>query len=160
MTNRRAAIGAQGVTIETVCRLTTAQETADVCVLAQSNVILIHSKRPVSFLGDQDLLRDTKPQSKSVPIETKKPRSKSVPIETWVSKADEGEQGDCRYLHQNIPGDEDVSGMDLYVVAGRKDWERADYFQRGRRREDSQPLGRRLPRRAARGRAVRSRNDH
>ena len=91
-----------------VATIKTAQETADVRVLAQSNVILIHSKRPVSFIGDQDLLR------------AKKPRPNSVPIETWVSKADDGEQGGCRYLHQNIPGDEDASGMDLYVVAGRK----------------------------------------
>jgi hypothetical protein len=115
-----------------VATIKTAQETAEVRVLAQSNVILIHSKRPVSFLGDQDLLRDKKTQPKSAPIETKtpqpesvpikakKPRPKSVPIETWVSKADEGEQGGYRYLHQNIPGDEDASGMDLYVVAGRK----------------------------------------
>jgi hypothetical protein len=91
-----------------VATIKTAEETADVRVLAQSNVILIHSKRPVSFIGDQDLLR------------TKNPRPNSIPIESWVSKADEGEQGGCRYLHQNIPGDEDVSGMDLYVVAGRK----------------------------------------
>ncbi len=91
-----------------VATIKTAEETADVRVLAQSNVILIHSKRPVSFIGDQDLLKD------------KKPRPKSVPIETWVSQADEGEQSGYRYLHQNIPGDEDVSGMDLYVVAGRK----------------------------------------
>ena len=91
-----------------VATIKTAEESADVRVLAQSNVILIHSKRPVSFIGDQELLVD------------KKPRPKSVPIETWVSKADEGEQDGCRYLHQNIPGDEDASGMDLYVVAGRK----------------------------------------
>ena len=91
-----------------VATIKTAQETACVRVLAQGNVILIQSKRPVSFVGDQDLLRD------------KKLRPKGVPIETWVSKADEGEQGGCRYLHQNIPGDEDASGMDLYVVAGKK----------------------------------------
>ena len=91
-----------------VATIKTAEETADVRVLAQSNVILIHSKRPVSFIGDQDLLR------------AKKPRPNTIPIETWVSKADEGEQGGYRYLHQNIPGDEDASGMDLYVVAGRE----------------------------------------
>jgi hypothetical protein len=91
-----------------VATIKTAQETADVRVLAQSNVLLIHSKRPVSFISDQDLLR------------AKKPRPNTVPIETWVSKADEGEQGGYRYLHQNIPGDEDASGMDLYVVAGRE----------------------------------------
>jgi hypothetical protein len=91
-----------------VATIKTAEETADVRVLAQSNVILIHSKRPVSFIGDQELLR------------AKKPRPNTIPIESWVSKADEGEQGGCRYLHQNIPGDEDASGMDLYVVAGRK----------------------------------------
>jgi hypothetical protein len=101
-----------------VATITTAEETADVRVLAQSDVILIHSKRPLSFIGDQDLLRDN-----SKPRPTKpgsRPRPKSIPIEAWVSKADEGEQGGYRYLHQNIPGDEDASGMDLYVVAGRK----------------------------------------
>ena len=91
-----------------VATIKTAEETADVRVLAQSNVILIHSKRPLSFIGDQDLLQ------------SKNPKPNSLPIESWVSKADEGEQGGCRYFHQNIPGDEDVSGMDLYVVAGRK----------------------------------------
>ena len=91
-----------------VATIKTAEETADVRVLAQSNVILIRSKRPVSFIGDQKLLAD------------KKPRPNSTPIESWVSKADEGEESGCRYLHQNIPGDEDTSGMDLYVVAGRK----------------------------------------
>ena len=91
-----------------VATIKTAEETADVRVLAQRNVILIHSKHPVSFIGDQDLLR------------SKNPKPNSTPIESWVSKADEGEQGGCRYLHQNIPGDEDASGMDLYVVAGRK----------------------------------------
>ena len=101
-----------------VATIKTAEETADVRVLAQSNVILIHSKRPVSFIGDQDLLRE---HSKSRPVKPgSKQRPPGIPIETWVSKADEGEQGGCRYLHQNIPGDEDVSGMDLYVVAGRK----------------------------------------
>ena len=53
-----------------VATIKTAEETADVRVLAQSNVILIHSKRPVSFIGDQDLLRDKKPRPKSIPIET------------------------------------------------------------------------------------------
>ncbi len=112
-----AVLGADGQTEVTgatldlaraVATIKTAQETAEVRVLAQSNVILIHSKRPVSFIGDQDLLR------------AKKPRPNSIPIESWVSKADEGAQGGYRYLHQNIPGDEDASGMDLYVVAGRK----------------------------------------
>ncbi len=101
-----------------VATIKTAEETAEVRVLSQSNVILIHSKRPVSFIGDQDLLRDnSKPRP---PKPGSKPRPPSIPIESWVSKADEGEQDGCRYLHQNIPGDEDVSGMDLYVVAGRK----------------------------------------
>jgi hypothetical protein len=63
----------------------TAEETDEVRVLAQSNVILIHSKRPVSFIGDQDLLRD------------KKPRPKSIPIETWVSKADGRTKGDANH---------------------------------------------------------------
>ena len=100
-----------------VATIKTAEETADVRVLAQSNVILIHSKRPLSFIGDQDLLRDnSKPRP---PKPGTKPRPK-IPIETWVSKADEGERGGYHYLHQNIPGDQDVSGMDIYVVAGQK----------------------------------------
>ncbi len=110
-------LGAEGQTAVTgatldlaraAATIKTAEETAEVRVLAQSNVILIRSRRPVSFIGDQDLLRD------------KKPKPNSFPVETWVSQAEEGEQGGCRYLHQNIPGDEDASGMDLYVVAGRK----------------------------------------
>jgi hypothetical protein len=101
-----------------VATIKTAEETDDVRVLAQSNVILIHSKRPVSFIGDQDLLRDKNKPRPAKP--GSKPRPKSIPIEAWVSKADEGEQGGCHYLHQNIRGDEDASGMDLYVVAGRK----------------------------------------
>lgn len=106
--DQTAVTGATLDLARAVATIKTAQETDDVRVLAQSHVILIHSKRPVSFIGDQDLLLD------------KKPRPNSVPTETWVSKADEGEQSGCRYLHQNIPGDEDASGMDLYVVAGRK----------------------------------------
>ena len=112
-----AVLGADGQTAVTgatldlaraAATIKTAEEATEVRVLAQSNVILIHSKRPVSLIGDQDLLR------------SKNPKPNSTPIESWVSKADEGEQGGCRYLHQNIPGDEDAGGMDLYVVAGRK----------------------------------------
>ena len=60
-----------------VATIKTAEETADVRVLAQSNVILIHSKRPVSFIGDQDLLRDnSKPRP---PKPGSKPRPKAFP---------------------------------------------------------------------------------
>ena len=116
-----AVTGASLDLARAVATITTAEETAEVRVLAQSNVILIHSKRPLSFICDQDLLRDhskprpPKPGSKPGP----NPHPK-LPIEAWVSKADEGEQGGYHYLHQNIPGDQDASGMDIYVVAGQK----------------------------------------
>ncbi len=87
-----------------VATITTKTESTDIRVLGQSNVILIHSSHPfeVSFAGILDFLHDKD-------------------MNTWVSKADLGTQGDCTYIHQNIPGDDDVSGMDIYVVAGKKD---------------------------------------
>ena len=38
----------------------------------------------------------------------------------WVRPAESGEQEGLVYLHQPIPGDEDASGMEVYVVAGRQ----------------------------------------
>jgi len=70
-------------------------------VLAQKNVLLIHSDRPLSFAGILDFLKEKD-------------------LDTWVSKADIGSQGGCQFLHQNIPGDKDMTGMDIYVVAGKR----------------------------------------
>ncbi len=47
-------------------------------------------------------------------------------MENWVSKAELGVQSGYRYFHQNIPGDEDMSGMDIYVVAGKSGSTRDD----------------------------------
>ena len=73
----------------------------DVRVLDQDNVLLIHSGRPISFKGILDFL-------------------KGKDLDTWISPADIGMQGDYQFLHQNIPGDADVSGLDVYVVAGKR----------------------------------------
>jgi hypothetical protein len=40
-------------------------------------------------------------------------------LSSWVSAADGGTQSGYAYLHQNIPGDADASGMDIYVVVGK-----------------------------------------
>ena len=85
-----------------VATVTTAGDATEVRVLAQSNVILIKSNRPASLSGILDFL-------------------KAKDLDSWVSKADLGTQGGLNYLHQNIPGDADVSGMDIYVVIGKKD---------------------------------------
>ena len=71
-------------------------------VLAQNNVLLVHSDRPLSLLGIRDFLGDKA-------------------LDKWVSKAEAGTMGGCQYLHQNIPGDKDMSGMDIYIVAGKRD---------------------------------------
>lgn len=73
----------------------------EVRVLAQGNVLLIRSDRPLSFTGVLGFLKDKD-------------------LNAWVSPADLGAQGGCQYLHQNIPGDPDMSGMDIYVVAGKR----------------------------------------
>ncbi len=104
-------LGANGETSVTLASLdlakaaatiNTAEGSTSVRVLAQSNVVLIGSRRPVSFAGVLDFL-------------------KAKDLDQWVSKADTGTQGGYLTLHQNIPGDADVSGMDIYVVAGKKD---------------------------------------
>ncbi len=73
----------------------------DLRVLAQDNVVLIHSDRPVSLKGILDFL-------------------KGKDLETWISRAEIGTKGDYQFLHQNIPGDADVSALDVYVVAGKR----------------------------------------
>ncbi len=88
-----------------VARVQTTDDAAEVRVLAQSNVVLIQSGRPLSFLGPREFLKEKN-------------------LDQWVRPSETGTQGECTYLHQEIPGDEDVSGMDIYVVAGRKnDWQ-------------------------------------
>lgn len=72
-------------------------------LLAQNNVILIHSDLPLSFQGDVDFLSG---------------RDKS--ISDWISPCQKGTRKGYPYLLQKIPGDEDVSGMDIWMAAGRK----------------------------------------
>ena len=84
-----------------VATVKTGSAPVEVRVLAQANVLLIHSERPLSFKGVLDFLKDKD-------------------LATWVSPADLGTQGEFQYLHQNIPGDPDMSGMDIYVVAGKR----------------------------------------
>ncbi len=84
-----------------VASVKTGGETVAARVLAQDNVLLLHSDRPLSFTGILDFLKDKD-------------------IDKWISKADHGTQGGYQYLHQNIPGDQDMSGMDIYVVAGKR----------------------------------------
>ena len=79
----------------------TAGETVDARVLAQSNVVLIHSARPLALTGILGFLKDKN-------------------LDQWVSKADLGERGGYQFLHQNIPGDKDLNGMDIFVVAGKR----------------------------------------
>lgn len=78
-------------------------DTTTVRVLSQRNVILIESARAVTLNGVRDLVKDRD----------------GKPISGWVSEAKTGKRGDLMCLHQNIPGNADVSGMDIFVVAGR-----------------------------------------
>jgi hypothetical protein len=84
-----------------VVSVKTGGASTDLRVLAQDNVLLIHSDRPICFKGILDFL-------------------KGKDLDTWISRADIGVQGDYQFLHQNIPGDADVSGLDVYVVAGKR----------------------------------------
>ncbi len=85
-----------------VATVVTDRDTAEIRVLAQSNVVLIRSARPLSLVGPLGFLRNKD-------------------LAEWVLPAETGEKEGLVYLHQPIPGDEDASGMDVYVVAGRKD---------------------------------------
>ena len=78
-------------------------DTTTVRVLSQSNVILIESDRAVSLNGVSGMVLDRDGKS----------------ISDWVSAATTGKRGDLVCLKQNIPGNADVSGMDIFVVAGR-----------------------------------------
>ena len=84
-----------------VATIKSGSKSEEVRVLAQSNVILIHSDRPASFSGILGFLKGKK-------------------LDEWITKAEEGTKGPYRYIHQSIPGDEDVSGMDIYLVHGMK----------------------------------------
>ena len=84
-----------------VATIKTGGESTEVRVLARANVLLIHSARPLALTGILGFL-------------------KGKNLDQWISKAELGERGGYQYLHQNIPGDKDMSGMDLYVVAGRR----------------------------------------
>ena len=76
-------------------------ESVQARVLARDNVLLLHSDRPLSLTGILGFLKDKD-------------------IDQWISPAELGAQGGCQYLHQNIPGDQDMNGMDIYVVAGKR----------------------------------------
>lgn len=84
-----------------VATIKTRGESMEMRVLAQDNVLLIHSARPLVFSGILDFLKDKH-------------------LDQWVSQSELGERGGYPFLHQHIPGDKDMSGMDLYVVAGRR----------------------------------------
>ena len=84
-----------------VASVKTGGASTDVRVLAQDNVLLIQSDRPLSLKGILDFL-------------------KGKDLDTWISRAEVGTQGVYQFLHQNIPGDQDVSALDVYVVAGRR----------------------------------------
>lgn len=84
-----------------VATVRTGGEVVRVRALSQDNVLLIHSDRPLSFAGILDFL-------------------KGKDLDTWISRAEIGTKGDYQFLHQNIPGDADVSGLDVYVVAGQR----------------------------------------
>jgi hypothetical protein len=86
---------------QAVATVKTGGAPAEVRVLAQANVLLVRSERPLSFTCVLDFLKDKD-------------------LATWVSRAELGKQGEFQYLHQNIPGDPDMSGMDIYVVAGKR----------------------------------------
>ena len=94
-------------------------ETVEARVLAQSNVLLISSERALSLVGILDFFKEQN-------------------INSWVSKSDLGIRNGCQYLHQNIPGDADASGMDIYVVAGKKGSTQAVAVVTSR--ESAQPL--------------------
>ena len=79
-------------------------DTSTVRVLSQSNVILVESVRAVALNGVSGIVLDRD----------------GKPISGWVSEATTGKRGDLVCLKQNIPGNADVSGMDIFVVAGRK----------------------------------------
>ena len=79
------------------------KDTTTVRVLSQSNVILIESDRAVTLNGVRDLVKDRD----------------GKPISDWVSEATIGKRGELHCLKQSIPGNADVSGMDIFVVAGR-----------------------------------------
>lgn len=79
-------------------------DTTTVRVLSQRNAILLESARSVSLNGIRDLVKDRD----------------GKPISDWVSEATTGKRGEFLCLKQNIPGNADVSGMDIFVVAGRK----------------------------------------
>lgn len=79
-------------------------DTTTVRVLSQRNVILIESVRGVSLNGVSELVKDRD----------------GKPISGWVSAAVTGKRRDFLCLQQNIPGNADVSGMDIFIVAGRE----------------------------------------
>jgi hypothetical protein len=97
-------------------------DTTTVRVLSQSNVILIDSSRAVALGGVSGLVKDHEGNS----------------ISGWVSAATPGTQGGYAHLHQNIPGDADVSGMDIHIVSGSSGTKRAIAVVTSR--ESSTPL--------------------
>lgn len=97
-------------------------DTTTVRVLLQRNVILIESGRNVALNGIRDLVKDRD----------------GKPISDWVSEATTGKRGELLCLKQSIPGNADVSGMDIVVVAGRKESRQA--ISVVSTRESKQPL--------------------
>jgi hypothetical protein len=97
-------------------------DASTVRVLSQSNVILIDSSRTLALGGISGLVKDHDGKA----------------ISGWVSAATSGAKGGYTYLHQNIPGNADVSGMDIYIVTGSRGTKRAIAVVTSR--ESSTPL--------------------
>lgn len=70
--------------------------------LAQANAFHINSSRALSFIGINQAVMDSSGNS----------------ISSWVSNVTTGTTNGYSYVRQNIPGDADTSGMDVYIVAG------------------------------------------
>ncbi|MFM2198555.1 MAG: hypothetical protein RLZZ505_1987 [Verrucomicrobiota bacterium] len=102
--------------------VTSDADTTTVRVLSQRNVILVESERSISLNGVKDLVLDRD----------------GKPISGWVSEAKAGKRGEFLCLLQNIPGNSDVSGMDIFVVAGRSGSKQAIAVVTSR--ESKQPL--------------------
>lgn len=80
-------------------------------VLWQRNVILIESDRTISLAGINQVVQEN--------TGNRDARS-GKSIAGWVNDATTGSQDRYSYLHQVIPGDADVSGMNVYVVTARR----------------------------------------
>jgi hypothetical protein len=87
-----------------IVTVTSDVDSTQVRVLSQQNVVLIESDRDLQLNGISNIVQD----------------HDGKPISGWVNQATQKEHLRFRCLHQKIAGNQDVSGMDIYLVAGRK----------------------------------------